>query len=301
MLGDSFVRAHQVKEVETAHQVLERLLNRGDLVQNHEVISSGVDGWGTGQQLLYYRAEGRFYEPDLVLLMLYLGNDVTDNLPGRGITVAKRNCYAPYFVLFEDQLDVNPWLYAPGLPPATGQYSSAQKAFTNILGKLYQFSRLYAQLEPLFAAQQLRVSGLDFYTGQNELFDYGLDLTFALTRQLQEEVRTDGAGFIVVLISPLALIDFSRMSPTEREEVYQRLPGMRRAEEIDPPNQIFAERLSGQDMKVLDLFPNRTGETLHFQADKHWNVAGNRLVGESIYNWLHKNLEVLLNPVISHQ
>ncbi len=166
---------------------------------------------------------------------------------------------------------------------------------------------MYARIEPLFAAQQLRVSGLDFYTGQNELFDYGLNLTFALTGQLHQEVKTDGAEFMVVLISPLALIDFARMSPTEREEVYHRLPGMRRAEEIDPPNQIFAARLSGQDIKVLDLFPifmehlDRTDETLHFRADKHWNVAGNRLVGEAIYNWLHENQEVLLKPVISEQ
>ena len=78
MLGDSFVQAVQVKEAETSHQVLEDLLNSQDSSQNFEVISAGVGGWGTGQQLLYYRSEGRFYQPDLVLLMFFMGNDVKD-------------------------------------------------------------------------------------------------------------------------------------------------------------------------------------------------------------------------------
>lgn len=301
MLGDSFVRAHQVRENETAHQLIEDLFNQEAAAPPAEVISAGVDGWGTGQQLLYYRHEGRFYQPDLVLLMVYLGNDVTDNLPGRGVTTGLRNCYAPYFVLHQDRLDSEPWLYAPGLAPAIDQPASGRKVLARILGKIYQTSRLYAQLEPLFAIQQRRVSGLDFYVDNNELFDYSLRLTFALIKQLHQEVRQDEAQFAVVLISPLALIDFARMTTAEREQVYQRLPHMRRAEHLDPPNQVFANTLAQEGIQVLDLFPafvqhlDETESPLHFQQDKHWNVAGNRLVGQAIYRWLQEQREARLN------
>jgi hypothetical protein len=71
MLGDSFVQASQVNEAESSHQLLEDLLNRDNPGQKFEVISGGVAAWGTGQQLMYYRAEGRQYRPDLVLLMVY--------------------------------------------------------------------------------------------------------------------------------------------------------------------------------------------------------------------------------------
>ena len=301
MLGDSFVRAHQVRESETAHQLLENLLNQEATASPVEVISAGVDGWGTGQQLLYYRHEGRFSQPDLVLLMVYLGNDVTDNLPGRGVTTGVRNCYAPYFVLHQDRLDPEPWLYAPGLAPAIDQSGPVRKVLARILGKIYQTSRLYAQLEPLFATQQRRVSELDFYADDNELFDYSLRLTFALIRQLHQEVRQDEAQFAVVLISPLALLDFARMTTAEREQVYQRLPHMRRAEDLDPPNQVFADALAREGIQVLDLFPafvqhlNKTEGPLHFQQDKHWNVAGNRLAGEAIYRWLQEQREARVN------
>lgn len=297
VLGDSFIRAHQVREVETSHQVLEDLLNSEHPPRRTEVISAGVDAWGTGQQLLYYRNDGRDFQPDLVLLMLYIGNDIADNLPGRGITLDGRNCYAPYFVLCEDHLDVDPWLFAPGVRPAIGECSFGRKILSNILGRVYQSSRLYIHIAPLLAAKPPSASALDYYAQGNEFFDYSLQLTIDLIKQLDEEVTEDGVEFAVVLISPPDLIDFARMGASEREEVYQRLPFMRRAEEIPPPNQFLVQQLSDEGIKVLDLLPSfvqhidDTGEMLRFQHDKHWDVSGNRLAAETIYDWLSQNYE----------
>ena len=44
-----------------------------------EVINAGHFGLGTTQEYLYYATEGRRYDPDLVLLGFYVGNDVIDN------------------------------------------------------------------------------------------------------------------------------------------------------------------------------------------------------------------------------
>ncbi len=297
MLGDSFIRAHQVRQAETSHQVLEDLLNSKDSSQHFEVISAGVDAWGTGQELLYYRTEGRDYQPDLVLLMFYIGNDIGDNLPGRGLTLNGRNCYTPYFVLCGDQLDAAPWLFAPGVSPPIDECPFGKKVLSNVLGRIYQSSRLYTQVEPLLATSPPGVSALEYYVQENEYFEYSLQLTIALIRQLEEEVKKDGAEFAVVLISPSDLIDFTLMSSSEREEVYQRLSFMRRAEEIPSPNQFLAEELSSEGIEVLDLLPpfveysDRTGELLRFEQDKHWNVAGNRLAAESVYKWLSEAYE----------
>jgi len=298
MLGDSFIRAHQVRHEETAHQVLEDLLNGQDSSQHFEVISAGVDAWGTGQELLYYRSEGRDYQPDLALLMFYIGNDIGDNLPGRGLTLNGRNCYTPYFVLCGGQLDAAPWLFAPGVSPPIDECPFGKKVLSNVLGRIYQSSRLYAQLEPLVATSPPGVSAMEYYVGDNEYFEYALQLTIALIKQLEEEVRKDGGEFAVVLISPSDLVEFTLMSSSEREVVYQRLPFMRRAEEIPSPNQFLAEELSSEGIQVLDLLPpfveysDRAGELLRFEQDKHWNVAGNRLAAESIYNWLNETYEL---------
>jgi hypothetical protein len=158
---------------------------------------------------------------------------------------------------------------------------------------------LYAQVEPLVAAEPVEASMLDFYIGRNALFDYGYELTFALINQLHQEAKEDGAKLVVVLVSPLSLVEFMQMSAEEREVVYQKLPGLRRAEEVPPPNQQIAERLTQDGIPVLDLLPQflayaeQTGDPLYFEGDKHWNVAGNRLAGQVIYTWLGQHPELL--------
>src|SRR5262249_55373264 len=80
LLGDSFVEAMQVPIEQTFARRLEAALTRpgGPRV---EVISMGVSGYGTTSQYLWYREHGRAYQPDLVLLSFYPGNDVRNNSP----------------------------------------------------------------------------------------------------------------------------------------------------------------------------------------------------------------------------
>jgi hypothetical protein len=293
LLGDSFARAHQVPESETSHQVLEDWLNANAAPPRFEVINAGVDAWGTAQELLYYRQEGRLYQPDMVLLLLYLANDVKDNLPGRGLTLGERNCYAPYFTLCADgELDPSAWRHAPGLAPVMGECPAWRRALADALAWLYDHSNLYRRLEPLLLLDLPEVSALSFYETDNATFDYGLTLTLALVGQMAQEVEADGVAFGVVLISPEDLITFLQMSDAEREAVYERLPLLRSAANMPSPNEMVAESLAAQGIRVLDLLPpfaqemERGDALLYFAGDRHWNVAGNRLAGEEMGRWI---------------
>lgn len=78
VLGDSFVWGYGVGDSEIFTEVLERELNaRG---QKWEVINTAVSGWGTDQEFLFFRDEGRLFEPDVVVLAYYLGNDWGNNV-----------------------------------------------------------------------------------------------------------------------------------------------------------------------------------------------------------------------------
>jgi hypothetical protein len=72
VLGDSFVFGYGVEQEEIFTTVLEGLLPAT------EVINAGVSGYGTDQELLWFRAEGARYRPDLVILLM-CGNDELDN------------------------------------------------------------------------------------------------------------------------------------------------------------------------------------------------------------------------------
>ena len=120
LLGDSFMEAVQVEQRETTAAVLEARLRalRPDL--NVEVINAGVAGWGTGIEGLYLDHEGYRFEPDLVLVGFFIGNDLHDNyyklqLAGDDLDLAVK----PYFGLGRDGAVVqrDP---PPPPPPATG-------------------------------------------------------------------------------------------------------------------------------------------------------------------------------------
>ncbi len=301
MLGDSFVRAAHVAEAETAHQILENILNERHQPTHFEVISGAVSGWGTGQELLYYRNEGRQYQPDLVLLMFYIGNDFNDNLPGKALTLEGKNCYAPYFAICAGQLETSPWDYAPGLPAVLNSCPYGSHTLYNALGQLYPSARLYTQLEPLMA-QYARPVNLDYYyfyfPPKEPKIEEAWQLTFALIKQLHHEVSQDGAKFAVGLISPADVIAFTQMNDRQRESLYQKIPDLRQINQVDFPNQRLTQTLTAENIKVLDLLPSfspsitATAEPLYFPSDRHWNVAGHRRAAEVIADWLPSHYEL---------
>lgn len=77
VLGDSFMDAYSVTLPQSFHKQIEQIVS--DQGIEVEVINLGVGGYGTLQEYLAFRDVGQLYEPDLVLLGFYIGNDVTNN------------------------------------------------------------------------------------------------------------------------------------------------------------------------------------------------------------------------------
>lgn len=72
------MQAFEVPLEETFPKVLEENL-RAVASDRIEVINAGVIGWGTDNELLFFRHEGVKYAPDLTILALFVGNDPIDN------------------------------------------------------------------------------------------------------------------------------------------------------------------------------------------------------------------------------
>jgi len=85
MLGDSFVEGAQVPLENTVARRLEGLLASRAEGRPLDVVNAGNAGFGTGQELLYLENDGRAYQPDLVVLVYFVDNDLPDN----GYAVAK--------------------------------------------------------------------------------------------------------------------------------------------------------------------------------------------------------------------
>ena len=306
MLGDSFVHAVQVDEAATAHQLLEDQLNRVELPAGDkvEVISAGVTNWGTNQQLIFYRDQGRQFSPDVVLLMAYLGNDLLDNLPGNVLTIDGVNCYAPYLAVCGDTLNPNPLAYAPGLNDSPHDCSAGKRGLVSAVGWLYQHSRLYQQIEPLIvAAKPRRQFGQAYdspfsalYLPNDEIeLEEAWQVTLATIAQLRDEVEANGSQFAVALISPEIVVRLATLSPAEQQIFLRDNPAFAEAQ-ADRPNVRLAQFFNDQAIPFLDLTPpmvehlRADGAPLYITGEWHWTVEGNRVAAEALAEWLQESV-----------
>lgn len=104
VLGDSYAEANQVDQRDAFWSVLERQLGNCDALSGMtpEVISFGVSGHGTAQELLTLQSEVWRFDPDLVLLVFVPTNDFTDNVRKLDLDKAR-----PYYELREGNLDLD--------------------------------------------------------------------------------------------------------------------------------------------------------------------------------------------------
>jgi lysophospholipase L1-like esterase len=94
VIGDSYAEAFQVPLENTFWSVMSRRLEQcGRFAGKQiEVINFGVSGYGTAQELITLRRKVWDYSPDIVLLAVCTGNDITDN------SRAFKKTEIPYFV-----------------------------------------------------------------------------------------------------------------------------------------------------------------------------------------------------------
>ncbi len=292
LIGDSFVAGFDVRFEATAGEVLARRLSalRGSPV---EVLNFGHGGYGTTQEYLTLTHEVWKYSPDLVLLGVTTGNDISDNY-----RALKRSDYIPYFVYQGDQLVLDTtFRQAPG-------YSSRTFWTRKLLG-VVQYSRL-AQLINRSRHLQRRTERNQRNKGDDPEDEVGLRDEVQLppsTPEWKEAWRvTEG---VLVLMrdecrkhdTPFGVVTLTRgiqVSPSkEKKAEFLRQLG---ATDMFYPERRIAELGKREDIPVLNLAPPMAKEAeerqVYFHSFDgemgvgHWNQEGNRAAGELIAGWV---------------
>jgi hypothetical protein len=313
ILGDSMIEAVDVDETETSHQILEdRLNSQAPAGIKFEVISAAIISWGPAQELVYFRSQGQAYQPDLVLAVWFPGNDLRDVLPDHVMTVGPQggvHCYAPYFAICQGEFDPQPWYSAPGIYRKWQSCTTQRRVITNILSFIYNNSLLYQRLGAVMA----KVYDKDEFSPPttapwldknrtDPVLNGSYQVTEGIYSQLAVEAGQIGAKTAFVIAPLSQSLDFET-NPDIQAQMIALEPTLANADPI-LPNRTFVELITAHNLPVLDLHPyfrdhiKSGGEAVHLKEDNHWTIAGNRLAGERVAEWL---IEQELVPVHHQQ
>lgn len=213
VLGDSFVEAMQLGLEETFPALIEKGLWRCPAIAGliPEVLNFGVKGYGTAQELLLYRHQARLYSPNVVLLVVFPGNDIYNNHPLLNPTNPE---LAPYFEINPTKgLVLRPAFSGPGMLYEPWRYwlrkipselSIYSETFRLLEGSLRTLLPCDSCTERLKIAEHYGRAYHDYLiwsAPKDETLAEAWRVTESLLVEFDKQVKRDASEFLLVLAS----------------------------------------------------------------------------------------------------
>jgi len=276
-IGDSFVFGVGVEDTETFTALLaERFSSSGT---ETEGLNAGIPAFGVPDAVSWMSRHGVDLEPDLVIMAIFLGNDLVDASPDREE------------ILLVDGLLV------------PGKSSGGVKAWA------YRHSHLYVAIKGLL--EQPGLLPLRSRLGLGEPWkvrtlreEFGVYKTSAASDLAAAIEATDQAlGRLTALAQAEGFSLMSILIPSEIQVDPERWKGGLASLALDPedydagtPTRIFRSLLERHEIPTLDTGPFfaqglARGEDLYFRLDRHWTVAGHELAAAELWKFTSDLLE----------
>lgn len=290
VIGDSFPAAYSVSIEESFWGVLEKQLSGCQALGGRkvEVLNFGVGGYGQVQELIMLRERVWKYDPDIVLLSFFSGNDILDN--DREVAPNKAHI-PPYYLLQNGQLVLDD-SFKSGIPGPTKL--ALRNAFADVMNhsKLLLLVKMAAG-----AAEREKTHILDskpkdlgmpdrlsFIPPTMPAMIRAWEVTEALIHQIHTEVKAKGKDFRMMIISSPQQV---HPDVAEREAFMKEL-GITSLYYIEDRLSKFAEKEGFPILSTaqpLGEYAAKNNISVHGFKNAiwwggHWNQEGHRLAGE---------------------
>ncbi len=291
VLGDSFSEGFQVPLADSFPRVLEGELQKRLPSVPVQVINTGVSGYGTAGELLLFERDGKQYQPDLVLLAFYPGNDVMNNSPQLEDTLVPTydGGGTPKKVKWAGKHKAARGLR--GLLAQSAAYRYGRRILLNGHPQLAQRLAHWGLLKPQAIHRQPALDGMprsyQVYGAPDAAWDAAWEHTSRLLDDLAAATRRAGARLAVAIVSSR-----DELYPEDWQSILDTYPQMKGREwHLDGPRHRVEALCRSKGIPVLDLTPAmqgavRDGQAIHFHHDGHWTPAGQRLAGENMAAFL---------------
>jgi hypothetical protein len=250
-----------------------------------------VAGWGTGIESLYLDNEGYRFQPDLVLVSFFIGNDLHDNyyklqLAGDDMDKAVK----PYFGLGKDGVVIQRDPPPPPPPPSAlvrGLRSCCLLWDVIETGVVNRIGNEQANT-PLWAAAPMEAHTRALYDVEpSGEWREGWEITSQLFGRIK--ARTDALG---VPLAAFVIPDSPQVSESEWSDMMGGRRIGRGQSDIAAPDKQVAMIGQRVGFPVLDLLPALTQASggnprrFYFETDQHWNRDAHALAAGEIERFL---------------
>jgi lysophospholipase L1-like esterase len=244
-----------------------------------EVLNFSSLGYGTDQQLLSLRHHAAAYRPDVVVVAVFVGNDLSDNL-SRGTYQYPK----PWFAL-----EAGGRLRLEGVPVEPPRWLHA-------LVELHRFAMRHSVLLNAIAAaarppdrgaeqtpEDVRLWDTIYEAMPSDADRRGLEMTIRLLREIARETRALGAEPVILLLPESWQVGVAQR-PRWRAQLRARGADWRR------PQKVLRRALAPEGVRIIDALPalvraTRDGETAdatptYYRRWRHLNAHGHAVIAD---------------------
>ena len=263
VLGDSFTAGLHVAQADSYPARLEENLNRKNKAGTRfEIINAGVPGYSTAQELAFFREIGWKHNPDLVVLALYLGNDISNNslraIPCHYLVSV---CGRPYYEMREGRL--------VSIDEGRPQRVQSESWLDRLLG----FSLVYRNLiqRSTMPVSNEAPEGQVVYGIESKTRGFPAWVTtMELLLQIKEAVELYRIPFVVLVASTQPEVVVSPMTGS------MRLLRLELLSFLEHHGIAYVEPLRGL------LESQEDGRSPYYEGDHHWNEVGHAIAANAI-------------------
>ena len=291
ILGDSFAEARSIALEKTFWFLMQENLNLCTKSNNAkvEVINFGVTEYSTAQEYLTLKHHVWDYDPDIVLLAFFSGNDISDNSK----TLSNKN-YRPFFIYENDDLILDNSFRE------SKTYLLLKSKIGQMVVKLTDYFRIVQFLKEIYITQHFKtqnknkkdsfdepgISYNQIYNPVQKKWKEAWIITEEIIKLMNKEVKEKGSKFIAVTLSTPAQV---HPSPDFRKNFIKKIEN----NDLFYPDKRIKKLGEEEGFLVINLankmknYAEKNQIFLHgfnnnVMGQGHWNLAGHKIASQII-------------------
>lgn len=262
-LGDSHTAGYEVAQNETYSAVLEDMLIKRGI--DAEVMNTGISGFGTAEELVFFENEGLRYSPDIVILGFY-ANDMQDNVR------------AGLFSLQENNLKLEKKEHLPGvrIQNLLNSFFLVRWLSENSYFFSFTFNSIYEIAKTALTSATKEKAQTEYAIPVGDFTDYEYALTAALIHQLFQLCQDNNIELIILDIP----------APTNVNQIRSSVPDSLRSSFIKDSNFLIDSRV------VLSPLITKSIPVHVEHGHRHISAETHRIFAEALFSEIESNLRV---------